>query len=436
MSINQNNQVQEYIRNVCSHIKNRKVHQEIQIELLGHIEEIALEHLSTGATEDEAVNKAIIQMGEAGLVGIQLNEIHKTQPDWSILILTAIMAGLGLFAMYLIETKGALLLSYQIFNRSLFSTLLGIAVICGLYFFDYRKLQPYSKYIYIGTLLILLYVVYYGTQINGAKAWLTIGQIRFNFVQISPFLFIIALAGLFDNWNWNDPKKVLYGLALSIVPVVFILDAPSFSAGVTYLIAFVVLMVVSGLKVKYIPLLAGSGFGLFLFAGITAPYRIMRLLAFINPNQDPLGAGYINVQLNKITHSAGFLGQGFNFPKVIPEVHTDFVFTYIIHTFGWIAGVILAALIITFIMKLTHTATIVKNNYGKLLVSGFVTIFAVQFFWNILMNLGLAPISGVGLPFISYGGSQFVFSMLAVGVITNIYKWRNAPQISVEIKNN
>lgn len=164
--------------------------------------------------------------------------------------------------------------------------------------------------------------------------------------------------------------------------------------------------------------MVGSGFGLLLFAGITLPYRIRRLLTFINPNQDPLGTGYINIQLNKITHSTGLFGQGFNFPRVIPEVHTDFVFTYIVHTFGWIAGIILAALVITFLMRLTYSAMIIKNSYGKLLVSGFVTVFAVRFFWNILMNIGLAPIFGVGLPFISYGGSQFIFGMLAMSVAT------------------
>jgi len=436
MTLKNDHRVQEYINSICSQIKNRSIHGEIRTELLGHIEEAVMEHLSTGISEDEAIRKAVTEMGDPGHVGRQLNKIHKTQPDWSILIITIMMAGLGLFAMYFIETNGALLNSNQIFFRSLVSTLLGMALVCGLYFIDYRRMQAYSKYVYIGTLLILTFVVYYGTPANGARAWLSIGPIRFNFAETSPFLFIIALAGLFDNWNWNGPKRVISGLALSIVPAILILNVPSFSAGVAYLIACAVLMVVSGLKPKYIPLAAGSGFGLFLFAGITQPYRISRLLAFFNVGQDPQGAGWIYLQLNKLTKSAGFFGQGFNFdPKSIPEIHTDFVFTYIMYTFGWITGIILAVLVLTFLIRLAYIAMTVKNSYGKLLLSGFVAVFAVQFFWNILMNLNLAPVTGVGLPFISYGGSQFVLSMLVIGIITNIYKWRNATKTYIEGKD-
>jgi len=430
MGLNQNHQVQEYINSVCLQIKNRRVHEEIKTELWGHIEEIALEYMSKGATQDEAVAKAIARMGDAKLVGRQLDKIHKLQPEWGILIITILFANLGLFTMYLIEAKGALLSNLHVFHKSLVFTLLGAAAAFGLYFFDYRKMQAYSKYIYIGTLLVLLFVVHCGIQINGVKAWLAIGPLNINFVGISPFLFVTALAGLFDGWDWNKPKNVLYGLALSMAPAILIMAVPYFSACAVYSIAFVVMMVVSGIKFKHVLLAAGAGLGMFLLAIVNFPYRLSRLLTFINPGRDPQGAGWINIQLNKITHSAGMFGQGSSFdPRTMPDVHTDFVFAYIVHTFGWIAGIVLAALVIAFLIRMSRIAMIVKDTYGKLLVSGFAAIFAVQFLWNILMNLSLAPISGFGLPFISYGGSQSIVSMLAIGIITNIYKWKNAPKI-------
>lgn len=432
MSISQHHQVLEYINNVCSQIKNRQVHQEIQLELLGHIEEAATEHLASGAAQDEAVKKAIAQMGAPELVGRELNKIHKTLPDWSILIITILMTAFGLLVMYFIDTKGVIPDNHQIFNRSLLANLLGVCVIVGLYFFDYRKIQPYSKYIYAATSLILVFVVYNGTDVLGARMWLTVGPISFNFVEMSLFLFIIAIAGLLDNWSWHEPKKVLVGLALGIVPAVFMFHAPSLSTGVAYLCAFAVLMLVSGVKLRYFSLMVGSCIGLILFKIYTEPYLLRRLLIFINPYQDPTGAGWINIQLNKITHSAGLFGHGFNLsPTAIPQKHTDFIFTYIVYAFGWVAGIILTALIIALLIRLIHIARVTKTSYGKLIVSGFVTIFAIRFFWNILMNLSLAPICALGLPFLSYGGSQYIFSMSAVGLITNIYKLRNARQISI-----
>jgi len=244
----------------------------------------------------------------------------------------------------------------------LLANLLGVGVIVGLYFFDYRRIQPYSKYIYAATLLILVYVVNSGTDIWGARLWLTVGPVSFNFVEMSLFLLIIALAGLLDNWAWQEPKKVLAGLTLGIVPAIFMFKAPAFATGVVYLGAFTVLILVSGVKLKYLPLMVGSAIGLILFE------------LFYEP----------------LTHSAGLFGLGANLgPTVIPDEHTDFVFTYIVHAFGWMAGIILAALMVTFLLRLIRTALQTKNSYGKLLVSGFVAVFAIQFFWHILMNLSL-----------------------------------------------
>jgi cell division protein FtsW (lipid II flippase) len=135
----------------------------------------------------------------------------------------------------------------------------------------------------------------------------------------------------------------------------------------------------------------------------------------------------MNVQLDKLIHSAGPFGQGFAFTgRLIPNIYSDFIFTYIIYTFGWIAGALLAVLVILFLIRISHIAFYVKSSYGKFLICGFVAIFAVQFLWNILMNLSLAPIAAMGLPFISYGNSQFVVNMAVIGLISNIYKQRNA----------
>ena len=434
MGLNKNHKVQEYINSVCVQIKNRRAHKEIQIELLGHIEETSLEYLATGATEDEAAERAIKQMGNAELVGRQLNKIHKTQPEWIILLITILFASFGLLVMYFIDIKGTLYSNIHVFKKSLVFTIVGITMMVGLYFVDYRKIQPFSKYIYAGTVLILLFVVYCSIPVNGARRWLSIGPFSINFVDISPILFIIALSGLFENWNWTNPKKIIYGLVLSVVPVFIILEAPSFSTSVVYLIAVTILVIVSGIKLKHLLLTFGFGVAIFLFNCITQPYRLDRFLDYISP--DSYGSGWMVNQSIKLIHSAGLFGNGFTFnPNMLENVNTSFVFAYIVYTFGWIVAIIMATLVVIFLIRIACVAMTVKNNYAKLLASGFVGVFAVQFVWNILINLGLAPAGGVQLPFISYGGSQFIASMLEVGIITSIYKWRNVSYLSTESKN-
>jgi cell division protein FtsW (lipid II flippase) len=162
---------------------------------------------------------------------------------------------------------------------------------------------------------------------------------------------------------------------------------------------------------------------------VSVPYRLQRFFIFLNPAGDPQGAGYINIQLSHVLAHSGLFGQGLTFvPGVLPELHTDFIFAFITYTFGWIAGLLLIALVAMFLVRIALIAGKTKIHYGKLLISGFVSILAIQFLWNILMNLGLAPISGVGLPFISYGGSQLVINAAAIGIISSIYRRRNVSQ--------
>lgn len=445
MGIEENKKFKDYIEDVCLQVKNKEMHREIKLELKDHMEEVAEEYISQGFPEDEALEKAVLQMGDSAAVGRELNSIYKPRPDWSIIALVFLFAGVGLLTMYFIESKGALYRSTPLlFNKTLIINLLGAVAAALLYFFDYRKIKPFSVHIYIGTLLALFLILLTGGRVNGMR-YFTIGPLNINFVDISPVLLIISLAGIFDGWDFKSTRKfilsleapnrtwkvhlrcheqIMLALFMLFVPAVLMLAYPSFSAACIYSASFMVLLAVSGVRLKYVLSFIASGIGMFLFSILTGPaYRLERFLVFLNPEKDALGAGYIYVQIKKILHSAGLLGQGFTFnPQTLPEIHTDFILTYIVYTFGWAAGILLILLIGAFVIRLTGIARMVKDNYGKLLASGFASIFAVQFLWNILMVLGLAPLGGVGLPFISYGGSQFLINMAAAGLILSIYR--------------
>ncbi len=429
MDLNHNKKIQYYISEVCKQIRFRDVHQDVKLELETHIQEILEEHLAQGSSEEEAVEKAIVQMGNADIIGKQLNKIHKPKPEWSILLFSFLFINIGLLGMYFIQSQGLLAYDIQIFEKSLLFSFMGIISIIGFYFFDYRKFEKYSKHIYLGTLLFLIFTILWGNQVNGSRSWLSFGPFNVNFVAVSPLLFIIALAGIINKLDWENNLQRLQGLALFAVPLILILKAPSISTGAIYSIACIVIMIVSGAKLKKLFLILGTFMTLLILSTITEPHRLDRILKFLNPAADPLGSGYLNIQLSKIIFDSGLWGQGLTFNhQVLPEIHTDFIFAFITYTFGWIASLLLITFVIMFLVRIAGIARQVKINYAKLLISGFVSILTVQFLWNISMNLGLAPISDLGLPFISFGGSQLIINAATVGIISSIYRRKKISQ--------
>ncbi|MEN3003729.1 FtsW/RodA/SpoVE family cell cycle protein [Dehalobacterium formicoaceticum] len=429
MDLINNRIIQDYVNKVCAQVKFRDVHPDVKLELEAHIQEIIEEHLAQGFSEKEAAEKAVVQMGDADMVGKQLNKVHKPKPEWSILLISLLFINTGLLSLYFIQKQSLLSHNIPIFERSLLFSLISFIIMIGFYFFSYKKLERYSKHIYLGTLALLTYTVLFGIQYNGSSSWLTLGSLSLNVVAVSPILFIIALAGIFNKWDWDNTFNFLQGVALCAVPLILMLGAPSISSSVIYAVASMVLMVASGAKLKRLLFISVPFIAMIILSVFTVPYRIDRLLIFLNPGSDPHGSGYINTQLNKIIEDAGLFGQGLTFaPQGLPDLHTDFIFSFITYTFGWIAGILLIALTVLFLVRIARITRIVKNNYAKLLISGFVSILTVEFLWNILMNLGLAPISGIGLPFISYGGSQLIINAVIVGMISSIFKRRNVSQ--------
>ncbi|WP_028306753.1 FtsW/RodA/SpoVE family cell cycle protein [Desulfitibacter alkalitolerans] len=423
-----NEKVQSYLNSVCSEIRLRESHQEIKLELMSHIQEMVADYLAQGFNMDEAVEKAIAHMGNSSIVGKELAKVHKPKPEWSIILLSLLFVSLGLLLMHIMDSQG--LSGFSLFARSLSYTVLGAIIIVGLYFFDYRKLEAYSKNIYMGSIMLLVLTLIANPIING-KRWLSIGGISIDIVSISPFLFVIALAGILNNIDWRDNKKFIHGILLSLMPLVLLVANGSFfPAALIYIIACITVLTASGAGYRVSIFMMSLMMTVIALPLLNSPYKLQSLLAFINPHGDPLGSGYLYMQLSNLIKSAGLYGQGFVLEKgVMPELHTDFIFAYIIFTFGWIAAFVIAAMAAAFLVRMAHVATVVKNSYGKLLIRGFVAVFSIEFIWYIFMNLGFAPIAGVGLPFISYGGSQLIVNALAVGAILSIYRRRSLSKI-------
>jgi cell division protein FtsW (lipid II flippase) len=426
MSLAQNPKVQEYLNSVCSHIKWGEVHGQVKLELLAHIEDCVLEYTAEGMAEQQAIEMAINRMGDSVALGKQLHQTHKPPINWQLISIVSLLAGMGLFTLYSVEMQGLLMrhISVLVFTKSLVYVAIGLAVLLGVAYFDYRKLKLYGRHLFAGTMFIWLLLLMFGGTING-KPFFILGFFSINYVDLTPVLLAVALAGIFLNKDWSKPNWFVNTLLLLLVPNILYLNCLSASAAVIYTVVFLVLMLMSGASKKQLAVITAIPISMNVLAIVTEPYRLRRILTFLNPYQDPAGSGYIHIQSIETIKSAGLWGQGFNFGGNLPELHTDLIFSYLVYTFGWVSGAVVAMLALALIVIMIGAAKQVKDRFGRLLISGLTSILALHFIWNILMTLGYAPITGISLPFFSYGGSQTVINMAMMGIVLSVYRRKN-----------
>ena len=427
MSKIENNKINEYLNNVCKLIKNKKVHNEIKEELLDHINDIIEDYLEIGMSLDVATDKALIQIGDAKVIGHDLNKAHKSNSDWILLIITTCLISLGFLTTAFLQLNN-FNDSYYINYISKILVALGISIILSLCILklDYRNLKKYSITLYIISISLILLTLIFSPSVNGARNWLILGGISINTLAITPILLIISIAGIFDNYNWTNKISLFRGLILVFIPVILFMSTSSLSTVLIYLIATFTIMHISGFKLKYLISISGTLSSILLLFIFNAEYRIRRFFIFLNSFQDIDNTGLIYNQLNTLRSSAGLLGADSPInSSVLPDANMEFALTSIIYSFGWIVGIIVIALVLSFIIKIAFISSNTKNTYGKLLVSGLCSLFAIQFILNILANFSISPILGINMPFISYGGSQLVINMLSISIINNVYKFRN-----------
>ena len=426
MSITENNKVNEYINDVCKLIKNKKVHNEIKEELLDHINDIIEDYLEIGMSLEIAIDKALMQMGNAEVIGHDLNKAHKSNSDWLLLIITTCLISFGFLTTAFLQLN-TFNDSYYINYISKLLVFLVISTVLSLFILKlgYRNLKKYSLTLYIISISLILLTLTFSLSINGARNWLIIGSVSINTLAVTPILFIVSLAGIFDNYNWTDKVSLFKGLILVFIPVILFISLSSLSTVIIYLIAAFTIINISGFKIKYLIITSGA-LGSILLSIFRTAYRTERLFIFLNPAQDINNAGWIYNQLNTLRNSAGLLGTGSTINNsALPDANMEFALTSIIYCFGWIIGIMVMALVLSFIIRIAFISRNTKNTYGKLLVSGLCSLFAIQFILNILANFSLSPILGINMPFISYGGNQLIINILSISIINNVYKFRN-----------
>lgn len=427
MSVEGNKRVEEYLENVCLLIKNKRVHKSVKAELLSHIEEIVENSISENCTKEEAIDKALKQLGSYNLVGSELNKVHKSEPDWIVLAITGLFMLIGMFLLgYIDNNYSGEIFSYNILPRTIIYSIIGIALAYVISKVDYKVLARYSKFIYIGTIVLMIGSLFLSKYTNTEVGYIIVGPISFKVFNLSSFLLVIALSGIFNKYDWTTIKNVRKGGGVIFLPSIFFVLGESLANLFLYFIGAFTIALISGLKLRHFFVAISGLFTLGVMGIFIDSYGGNKLGTYLTSYSDVEGAGWIYNNLAQLRNQGGLFGADkvFN-PDMLPDFYTDFMLTFIMYSFGWIITFVIIALILAFVIRIGAIGASTRESYGKLLVSGLCAYFAAQFGFNILMNFTLSSTLAIGMPFISYGGSSLVVNILTVGIITSVCKWRN-----------
>jgi rod shape determining protein RodA len=320
-------------------------------------------------------------------------------------------------------------------QRHLLNILLAIILGVVASRFSYRTVRAYAILIYIVALLgsIVVLIPGIGRQQSGAQAWLALpGGLSFQPSEFTKVALIVLLAmALTEKRDAEDrpnDSDVLIGLALAGIPALLILVQNDLGTALIIAITLFAVLIVSGVKARWVLGIMSGGalIGFFTIRlGILKQYQLDRLTSFTDPNFDPQGIGYNTLQARIAIGSGGWFGQGYlngsqTQGKYIPAQRTDFIFTVLGEEFGFLGIAVMLMLYLIIIYRISRIAWRAPDLFGRLTATGVSAWFTVQTFENIGMNLGIMPVTGVPLPFVSYGGSAMFVSWIAVGLVLAI----------------
>ncbi len=356
------------------------------------------------------------------------------KPDYLLAILVFALVIFGL----IMVSSVSVVVSYDTFGDShqflrdqFVSALIGLVAFFVVSKIDYSFWKRNAIYMLIGTLLLLIMVFIPGLsfEYGGAKRWILIGPLFFQPSEIIKLTFLFYLSA------WLAKKgELVQNFSMGFLPFVFlmvlvtglIMMQPDLGTMLVIAAMSGVLFFVSGANLKHIFLIIVGLLGAIWLLIISAPYRMARLTAFLNPEENILGIGYHVQQALVAIGSGGWLGRGFGRSlqkyAYLPEVSGDSIFAIMAEELGFIRIFLFLAVYIFFLSRGILIAKKAPDVFGKLLALGIVTWFGFQAFVNISAMLSLLPLTGLPLPFISYGGSSLVISLIAVGVLYNISK--------------
>jgi len=348
--------------------------------------------------------------------------------DWVLIIVVLLLVSVGLLSIYGISQDRDL----RIFKRQLTYVVLGLFLMFALCLLDYRIFRN-NNFILLGfyffTILLLVGLLLIGRQIRGVSSWLRIGQWGFQPVELIKLVIVLVLAKYFSLRHievYQVRHLIISGLYV-LFPLILILLQPELGYVLIISAIWLAIVLVAGIRLRHLIILfliAAILFSISWFF-LLKNYQKERIISFLSPQSDPLGGGYHIIQSIIAIGSGKLWGRGLgqgpqsqlNF---LPEQHTDFIFATIAEEWGFLGSVFILLLFGILFYRLIKNSLRASNNFARLFCLGIAVMFLVQAIINIGMNMGLFPITGIPLPFVSYGGSNLIVSFIALGIVQSI----------------
>ena len=349
--------------------------------------------------------------------------------DWPVFGLTVGLTLVGILTIYSASYSMTEEPSGGLASRQLYWLLIGIIAMFGALMVDYHRLEHVAYPFYAAVLSLLFLVLFVGSVGGGAQRWLRVGFFTLQPSEPAKLAIVLLLAKYLqydepvDGYRLRD-LWILFLLAMPLM--VLTLVQPDLGTTVILLLVFLSVLLMGGLRPRSFAYLVLTGLTLLPIAWqFLKPYQRKRIWTFLNPDLDPLGAGYHVIQSKIAVGSGRLLGKGFlggtqNQLDFLPAQHTDFVFSVFAEEWGFVGCLIVLGLYFTLIAFSLQVASRAKDRLGALLVFGIVAIFFWQVVINVAMVTGVLPVVGIPFPLLSYGGSSLVSMMAAVGLLINV----------------
>jgi rod shape determining protein RodA len=303
-------------------------------------------------------------------------------------------------------------------------------------FFQIRFWHETSILIYIIFFILLLSVKYFGLSSSGSQRWLNFYFMNLQPSELMKIGLILFLANYYHRIPAQDVNRIKYlfiPMVALISPVLLVITQPDLGTSILIAAGGIIVAWLAGVRVKFFVYSSILFISLLPIAiSFLKPYQKLRILTFLNPDRDPLGAGYQIIQSKIAIGSGGLFGKGFlngsqSYLDFLPEKHTDFVFTLFSEEFGFVGSILILLLYILIIYRIVKIGNVTRSNFGKLFCYGFASAFFVYMVVNMGMVLGLLPIVGAPLPIMSYGGSSMLSIMLGLGIVMSCKIYKDTP---------
>ena len=342
--------------------------------------------------------------------------------DFILLFCLIILSIVSVLVMY--STDGGQVLYH---TKSHFIKLLTFfSLMIVISFFNIRLWHITSYFIYFILLLLLIWVSVYGIKVSGSQRWINLYFIVLQPSELMKIGIILCLAKYYHRLkvdNINSFSSIFVALIIIIVPIILVISQPDLGTSVLIASSGLIILWLAGVRMKYFFI----SFVSFLISlpfiiSFLKPYQKLRILTFLDPDRDPLGAGYQIIQSKIAIGSGGLNGKGFlkgtqSYLEFLPEKHTDFVFTLFSEEFGFVGSIFLLLIYSIIIVRIIRIGAISRSDFSKLFCFGFAFAIFVYIIVNLCMVLGLLPIVGSPLPIMSYGGSSMMATMIGFGIV-------------------